>query len=300
MAPDDDVPSSPTWLDLVRETTRRLEAAGVPAPGAEARWLVEEVSGLEGSELTVDGRRPATRLAHTRLERLVERRVGGEPIQYVLGRWGFRGLDLFVDPRVLIPRPETEGLVDHALAAVDRARAEPPGRTGPVRVADLGTGSGAIALALAAERSTVEVWATDASPDALAVARANLAGVGRPAQRVRLVEGSWFDALPPLLQGSLDVVVSNPPYIADDEDLPEAVSSWEPRGALRAGPHGLEAVELIVDQAPRWLTERGTLVVEIAPHQRDAVLAAAVVAGFDAAVEPDAHGRPRVLVARGG
>src|SRR5688500_3110506 len=121
---------------------------------------------------------------------MAERRLAGEPLQYVLGSWGFRTLDLFVDPRVLIPRPETEavaGLAIEALAAIDR----------PGLAADLGTGSGAIALAMAAERwPHVQVWATDLSADALAVARANLAALGRRGAVVRLVQGDWFGALP--------------------------------------------------------------------------------------------------------
>jgi release factor glutamine methyltransferase len=258
--------------------------------------MVEEVSGLEGGELHTEGSGRATRLAVSRLDTLVERRLAGEPVQYVLGRWGFRTLDLFVDRRVLIPRPETEVVVDHVLAAVDRVGSA-PGST-PVRVVDLGTGSGAIALAVGAERDGVEVWGTDVSPDALAVARANLAGLGRPGRHVRLVEGSWFDALPVDLRGTLHVVVSNPPYVADDEPLPPEVERWEPAGALRAGPTGLEAIERILDDAVGWLAPGGTVVVEMAPHQAERVAAAARRWGYEAEVAADLAGLPRVAVAR--
>ena len=138
---------------------------------------------------------------------MVARRAGGEPLQYVLGRWGFRTLDLLVDRRVLIPRPETEvvaGLAIDALAGSDgdRSSTSAPGRApSPCRSPP------------SAGRD-VEVWATDASADALAVARANLAGLGRRRRGVRLVEGDWFDALPDELRGRVDVVVSNPPYVA--------------------------------------------------------------------------------------
>ncbi len=135
-----------------------------------------------------------------------------------------------------IPRPETEVVVEHALRVVDDLSA--------TTVVDLGTGSGVIAMSLAAERPRLSVWATDVSPDALAVARANLAGLGRAASRVRVAEGEWFAALPAELKGAVDVVVGNPPYVAEDDRLPAEVSDWEPRDALIAGPTGLEAIEL--------------------------------------------------------
>jgi release factor glutamine methyltransferase len=146
------------------------------------------------------------------------------------------------------------------------------------------------------------VWATDRSADALAVARANLAGVsGRAATRVRLAEGSWFDALPPMLKGQFDLIVSNPPYIAEREiaDLDPQVVQWEPRDALVAGATGLEDIEVIIESAPAWLTRPGALVVEIAPSQAQTVQGLAYEAGFTAAeVLPDLLGRARVLVAR--
>jgi len=224
---------------------------------------------------------------------MVRRRAGGEPLQYVLGRWGFRTLDLLVDRRVLIPRPETEivaGVAVDALAALDR----------PGVAVDLGTGSGAIALSLAAERwPHVEVWATDASPDALAVARANLAGLGRRAGVVRLVEGDWYAALPGDLQGRVDVVVSNPPYVAASEVLPSDVRDWEPESALVAGTDGLDDIRRIVADAPGWLTDAGVLVVEIGETQGPTVVALAEAAGFaKAEIQPDLAGRDRVLVAR--
>jgi release factor glutamine methyltransferase len=227
---------------------------------------------------------------------LVARRAAGEPLQYVLGRWGFRQLDLFVDRRVLIPRPETEQVVEVALGELR----DLPGDD--VVIVDLGTGSGAIALSLAAEGEKGAVWATDQSADALAVARANLAGMaGRAATRVRLVEGSWWDALPGELQGRVSLAVSNPPYVSSREmaALPEVVAGWEPRDALEAGPTGLEAIEVIVAGSPAWLTRPAALVVEIAPHQAGPVSALARSAGFSAVrVETDLAGRQRAVVAR--
>jgi release factor glutamine methyltransferase len=260
---------------------------------------VEQASGLEGSDLAVALDEPATRLAVAAAERMVERRLAGEPLQYVLGGWGFRSLDLFVDPRVLIPRPETEVVVGRALAELDRIVGDSPETDDPVQVVDLGTGSGAIALSIASERTRAQVWATDASADALAVARSNLAGVGRAARRVRLSEGSWFDALPHSLRGAVHLVVSNPPYVAADEVLPAEVADWEPRDALVAGQNGTEALEAIVEGAADWLRPGGAVVAELAPHQAEVVEHLAVRAGLvGVRTFPDLAGRARVLRAR--
>lgn len=224
----------------------------------------------------------------------MERRLAGEPLQYVLGVWGFRRLDLVVDRRVLIPRPETEVVVEVALEELARQEAGEP------LAVDLGTGSGAIALSLALEVPRARVWGTDRSPEALAVARANLAGMGsRVAPRVRLVEGDWYDALPGELRGRVDLIVSNPPYVAAVDPLPAEVAEWEPAGALVAGPTGLEDVTRIVAAARSWLRRPGAVVVEIAPHQAEAAAGLAADAGFDEVqVRPDLAGRLRVLVAR--
>jgi release factor glutamine methyltransferase len=259
---------------------------------SEARWLVEEVAG-EPWPAT-----PPTARAQKRFEALVERRAAGEPLQYVIGRWGFRTLDLMVDRRVLIPRPETEQVVEVALAELDRL----PGHPGPGVVVDLGTGSGAIALSVAAERPVVEVWATDVSDDALAVAGANLAGLGgHAAARVRLARGAWWGALPEELRERIDVVISNPPYISSGEmgGIDDSVVAWEPRAALESGESGMEAIGEILTGAPAWLAPRGVAVVEIAPHQAARAATIARAAGFDSVeVRPDLSGRDRALVAR--
>lgn len=281
------------WRELLREAEARLEQSGFPR--GDARRLVEEASGLEGAELVLGLDRPATVRGVARLDAMVARRCSGEPLQYVLGSWEFRGVDLYLDPRVLIPRPETERVVDVALAEIAR-RAPTEGRA---IVADLGTGSGAIAAAIVTERADVEVWATDRSPDALHVAGANLAGLGRVATRVHLAEGSWFGALPPELRGRLDVVVSNPPYVADDEPLPPEVADHEPRTALRAGPRGTEALEAVLGEVGSWLVPGGSVVLELAPHQAEAMAAEARRCGLvDVDVVDDLAGRRRVLVAR--
>lgn len=281
------------WQTLLDEATHRLAAAGFENAEQEARWLVQQASGLEGAELTLGLDEPASLRNATFFYDMLERRLRGEPLQYVLGRWGFRVLDLYVDDRVLIPRPETEALTQMALEECRRLEAR--------LAVDLGTGSGAIALALAVEWTGIEVWATDVSPDALAVARANVAGMGRIGAAVRLAEGSWYEALPAELAGAVDVIVSNPPYVAqyEVEDLPDEVRAWEPLAALLSGPTGLEAIERIVAEAPLWLAHPGSLLVEIAPHQAAEAEALARAAGFgSAAVWPDLTGRDRILLAR--
>jgi len=285
------------WRTLLAETAGRLEAAGVVAASQEARWIVEEVSGLEGSELVLGLDGPATVRGVARLDALVARRCGAEPIQYVLGRWGFRTLDLMCDRRALIPRPETEQVVGVALVELDRVLGSRPRDHRPVAV-DLGTGTGAIALSIAAERPHTLVWAVDRSPDALAVARANLAALGMAGTCVRLAEGSWFEPLPTELRGKVDLLVTNPPYVAANEELPESVAGWEPTDALVAGPTGLEAYAVVVAGAVKWLAPGGVFVAEIGATQGDAVVALATAAGLaDARVEADHAAHDRTVVA---
>jgi release factor glutamine methyltransferase len=277
------VADKPTWRRLLDDAVARL------GDRADARRIVEEASGREGAELTafLDEAANAVTLAH--FETMLERRAAGEPLQYVLGRWGFRTLDVHVDSRVLIPRPETEVVVEHALGVIDTLGAR--------LAVDLGTGSGVIAMSLAVERPKLTVWGTDASDAALDVARANLAGIGRAATRVRLEAGDWFDALPRELAGTVDVVVANPPYVAADDPLPAEVSDWEPRAALVSGPTGLEAIEQILTDAPSWLRPSGGVVLEIGDTQSEQAREVAAQFFTTTDVRVDLVGRPRVLVA---
>lgn len=278
----------PTWVELRASVEARLGSA------PDARRMVERASGFGVAEMTVRGGEPVPARALAFVDAMAQRRATGEPLQYVLGHWGFRSLELVVDRRVLIPRPETETVVEVAIEELGRL-----GTPSPL-VVDLGTGSGAIALSVAAEVPGARLYATDSSPEALAVARANLAGAGsRVATRVLLAVGTWFAALPPEVAGSVDMVVSNPPYVAEDEVLPDEVARWEPPEALVAGPTGLEAVAAILESAPAWLARPGSVVVEIAPHQAEEASALARRAGFaDVQVRPDLADRPRTLVGR--
>jgi release factor glutamine methyltransferase len=227
------------------------------------------------------------------LDSMIARHAAGEPLAYVLGRWAFRHLDLAVDRRVLIPRPETEVV---AGVAIELARSRPR----PITVVDLGTGSGAIGLALADELPVtgVTVWLVDDDPDAIDVARANLAGIGRRAANVRIAEGSWFDALP--VGTVVDVAVSNPPYVADGSpELDRSVREWEPAHALFAGDDGLAAIRELVTAAPSWIRPGGWLVLEIGADQGSVVEALLQGRGFDRIeIKPDLNGRDRVAIAR--
>ena len=281
-------PGTVTWRQLLAEATDRVGLV-------DARRIVQSASGHEGPDWVLALDVPASRRGVSAVDAMVDRRTAGEPLQYVLGRWGFRSLDLLVDRRVLIPRPETEVVAELAVEELRRLG----GGDRPVRAVDLGTGSGALALSLAAEVITAEVWGTDRSTDALAVARANLAGLGRPGSRVRLAAGDWFAALPADLQGGLDLVVSNPPYVGAGEDLPPEVADWEPREALVAGPRGDEALLAILAEAPSWLARPGAVVLELAPAQAAGLAVAATDAGAaEVRIRPDLTGRERVLVAR--
>ncbi|MCU1497257.1 MAG: hemK [Acidimicrobiales bacterium] len=297
---EDDVEGTVSWRELQVETEGLLAAAGIEAPGQEARWIIETATGLEGAELLLGLDDPATVRGVAHLDAMVGRRTAGEPLQYVLGSWGFRRLDLLCDRRALIPRPETEQVVEVALRELDGVLLSRPGEHRATAV-DLGTGTGAIALSIAVERPGTDVWAVDRSPDALAVARANLAGLGMAGTCVRLAEGSWFEPLPDELRGAVDLVVTNPPYIGTNEELPAAVADWEPTEALVPGPTGLEAYEVLVEGASTWLAPGGVFVTEIGATQAADVVALATAAGLvDAEIHQDHAGHDRAVVARRG
>lgn len=275
-----------SWRELLWETESLV------GDRVHARWICETATASTPDEFRSMLTEPANARAVAHLDGMVARRRAGEPIQYVLGSWGFRRLDLAIDPRVLIPRPETELIVELAL---DRARTMTPRR-----LADLGTGSGAIGLALADELPLhgTTVWLTDVSDDSLDVARANLAGLGRAAANVRIGAGWWFDALPG--GEKFDVIVSNPPYVAvGSPDLDPDVAGWEPAGALLAGDDGLDALRTVVAGAPPRLAPGGSLLVEHGHDQAAAVRDLFAAAGFAAVVTSrDPAGHERVTAGR--
>lgn len=276
-------------------TLRGLWAQTTEAVGArhEARWLCEVAAALDGEqfEQALDQEVTARMVAH--LDAMVARYRGGEPLQYVLGRWSFRRLDLAIDSRVLIPRPETELVAGAAIELASRLPA-------PRLVADLGTGSGAIGLALADELPLdgTTVWITDVDGDALDVARANLAGIGRAGRNVTVGRGDWFDALP--AGERFDVIVSNPPYVAvDSPDLDRSVREWEPAVALFAGRSGLDAIRLLVAGAPRHLAEEGWLVLEIGADQGEATRTLLAAHGYEQVeIRQDLAGKDRIALGR--
>jgi release factor glutamine methyltransferase len=276
-------------------TIRELWAQTTAAVGArhEARWLCEVAVALDGDDFDLGLDEPVSERMVAHLDSMVARYRSGEPLQYVLGRWSFRRLDLHVDRRVLIPRPETE-LV--AGVAIELAAAKQGTRT----VADLGTGSGAIGLSMALELPLVgtTVWITDASEEALAVARANLAGIGRAARNVRLAAGEWFEALP--AGESFDVIVSNPPYVAlGSPELAPDVLDWEPHDALFGGADGLDDIRTLIAGAPFRLALDGWLVLEIGADQGPAVRDLYEAAGYrDVEIRRDLAGHDRVAVGR--
>jgi release factor glutamine methyltransferase len=278
-----------TWRTLLAETAAAI------GDRQQARWMCEVASGASGDGFTAVLDEPATERMVAHLDAMLQRFDAGEPLQYVLGSWQFRHLELMVDRRVLIPRPETEWVCEAALAFARTVEA-------PRIVADLGTGSGAIGLSMAAELpiGSTTVWLADLSADALDVARANLAGIGRRAADVRIAEGSWFDALPTDLRGRLDLVVANPPYIAENDVKVEAVvRAWEPHIALFAGDDGLRDVRVIVAQGAAWIRPGGWLVLEIGHEQGRAVAALLADAGYvEVEIRPDLAGRDRIAIGR--
>ena len=265
--------------DALESAVIALTAAGCDTPRLDAELLLAAAIGVDRGAIVAD---PARELAPDEARRFQEyaaRRRDREPVAYILGTKGFRSIELAVDPRVLIPRPETEHLVE---ALLDLPRG--------ARVCDVGTGSGAIALALAAERPDLDVVATDASADALDVARAN-------ARRLGLAIEFHHGDLLAGVGGRLDAVVSNPPYVEDGAELAPEIVLHEPALALRAGPGGLDVIVRLLPAV--GATEAHTVALEIGAGQAAAVTELIRGAGFPAVeTVADLAGHDRVLVGR--
>ena len=264
----------------VAETRQRLEAAGCESPEVEAEILVAHLLGVARSEIALDGSRKLSKAEERTLDLLVARREEREPLAYVLGEWGFRRLLLAVDARVLVPRPETEILVERCLARI--------GTLTEPRVLDVGTGSGAIALAIADEHPGARVTGVDASSGALEVAGANVVRTG-----IAIDLRTWdlFTGLP---EGPWDLVVSNPPYVLPEEieTLEPEVRDWEPREALT----GVGATEAVARGAREVLAEPGALVLEVAAADALRVATLLEALGYvDVVTTKDLTGRDRVV-----
>jgi release factor glutamine methyltransferase len=273
--------ASTTARDAVGAAVDALTAAGCDTPRLDAELLIADALGIDHGALVADPAQPLPAAAARTIGERIRRRVAREPVAYILGRRGFRHIELAVDARVLIPRPETELLVEAALEL-------PAGAS----VHEVGTGSGAIALALLDERPDLRVTASDVSRDAVAAARANAERLGLP---LAPFAADGLPAQPPAAAAAgrawpPDLVVANLPYVADAEwrELAPEIARYEPRAALTSGPDGLDAIRTLVAQAPsgtRLALEHGS--------EQGAAVRALLVAG---ATRPDLAGRERVTV----
>jgi release factor glutamine methyltransferase len=268
---------APLVGDMVAQGAAALTAAGVGTPRLDAELLLGSVLGVGRARLLIDAREPLPAGALERYEELIARRAAREPVAYIVGQRNFRRIMLSVDPRVLIPRPETELLVEVGLSL-----------PGGARVADVGTGSGAVALALADERPDLDVWGIDLSKGAVALARDNALRLGLDAH---FVVADLLDGLEP----AFDAVLANLPYVADGAMLEPEISRYEPAAALFAGPDGLEVIRRLLSMVGGM----SLVALEIGFDQADAVAGLLARAGF-ASVQRlrDLAGHERVVVGR--
>jgi release factor glutamine methyltransferase len=277
-------------------TAAYLGERGDGQPRLSAEWLLSAATGLSRVELYAHHDRPLSPEERASLREGVKRRAAGEPLQYVTGEVAFRHIVVKVRPGVLIPRPETEVLVDAALVAVDAAIAQ----RGEALAIDLCTGSGCVALALAQERPEVRVLATDISPEAVTLAAENAERLGL-ADRVEVRLGDLFEAVPADLLGGVDVVVSNPPYVpsADLSGLPPEVAKFEPHLALDGGEDGLAVFRHVIDGARRWLRPgEGWIAIELDERRVQQAASEALQWYQDVSVVTDLAGRDRIVIAR--
>lgn len=265
-------------LDLVRDAAARI---GGETPRLDAELIVAHALGITREALLLGNPEASAEAA----EPFIARRTAGEPVAYILGRQEFWSLDLEVGPGILVPRGDTETLIAAAqrLFPADAA----------LRVLDLGTGSGALALAALAEWPQATALATDVSDTALAVAARNAERLGFSA-RCRFLKADWAEGV----EGRFSLILSNPPYIGEDEATGSGVREYEPHGALFAGPDGLDAYRRIVPALPALLAADGAAILEIGWKQAEAVLALGHEAGLGGAVERDLAGRDRAVVFR--
>ncbi len=274
----------PDTAALLYQATSQLNKTS-DTPALDAELLFCAISGIDRSAVTTGRSMTLTNRQREVFSTLIKRRAAGEPIAYLLRRKEFWSQDLLVSPEVLIPRPETELLVEQALEHLPDQ---------PCNVADLGTGSGAIALAIATERPNVQVTATDNSQSALEVAMKNAARLG--VRNVTFRQGDWFA---PLADQHYRLIVSNPPYVRVGDPRLEAGTLYEPVDALISGYDGLDALRMICAAARRYLNSQGVLVLEHACDQKNAVHKLLSQGGFETIVSStDLAGKPRVTWGR--
>lgn len=279
-------PSSLTIADRLRTAAAELGKVSLSAR-LDVELLMAAALGVSRSEMLLRHMRDAV---PEEFDPLYRRRLAHEPVAYILGRAEFYGLDVAVTPAVLIPRADSETLIDAALAAF--------GRRPPARILDCGTGSGALLLAALAQWSDATGIGIDRSPDALAVAAGNARRLGLEG-RTTLIERDWDQPGWVADLGRFDLVLANPPYVEDDAPLARVVRDHEPPGALFAGQQGLDAYRVLVPQLPGLLAPEGIALVEIGSRQAEAVTAIAAGAGLSARLHRDLADRPRALEMRG-
>ena len=277
-----------TVRERLDDAAARLSLAGVETPRVDAEWLLAGALGVTRGRLVAVVDHAMNEESAARYDAWIRRRAEREPLQYIVGTQAFRDLTLRVGPEVLVPRPETEMLVSWALELL------PPIGTKPL-VLDVGTGSGCIACALASERPDVRIIALDASPEAAAFARENVAALGLT-DRVTVVVSDLFSGLTPM---RADLIVSNPPYVPSSviDTLAPEITDHEPRAALDGGPDGLRVIRRLVPEAPRWLRPGAPLVIEtFGDEQVDHVMGLMRDAGFmNMASRPDLAGVARFV-----
>ena len=277
-----------TVLEIIKRTTEFLEKRGVESARLNAELLIGHALGLKRMQLYLQFERPLTEPELEKIRPLVKRRSNREPLQYILGETEFAGVKLKVDRRALIPRPETERLVELVEANLPAA---------PATILDLGTGTGAIALALAAKYPAAQVMAVDQSAEALALAGENSVQLGFT-DRVQFVASDWFSAVP--AGRKFQLIMANPPYLSETEvaEAQPEVKDHEPKAALTPGGDGSAALRRILADAPRYLEAGGLLACETGIAQHQQLLEQAAAAGYrETKSLPDLTGRERYLLA---
>lgn len=264
-----------TVLSILDKTTTYFQKHGIENARLDAELLLSHVLECKRMQLYLDFERPLPESTLASLRPLLKKRANREPLQYLIGSTSFMDFTLKTDARALIPRPETEELVELILAHYDK-------RTKPERILDLGTGTGAIACALARSFPDAEIVATDLSETTLTLARENVEQLGLQG-KVQCSLSDWFQSV----AGDFDLIVSNPPYLADHEleTLEPEVGKHEPHRALTSGPNGLEAIQVLLTEAPQFLRKNGVLFLETGCSQESAICSLAHELGLESRLE---------------